>query len=171
MASVWSKEARHSYSGQFAGRLIEMLESPAYRALSLAAHRALARIEIEYGHHGGKHLENGHLPVTFDQFEEYGIDRHAIAPALRELEALGFIEVARRGYRSDVNRKQINLYRLTYRPAEGVPADGSHEWRRIVDSKVAEALADKARKSVKKRRSCRLITPWPLVGRVARARS
>jgi len=48
--SVWSKEARNSYSGQFAGRLIEMLESPAYRALSLAAHRVLSRIEVELGH-------------------------------------------------------------------------------------------------------------------------
>jgi len=52
-----------------------------------------------------------------------------------------------------VNRKQVNLYRLTYRPAEGVPADGTHEWRRIVDSKVAEALAEKARQPVTKRRS------------------
>ena len=145
--SAWSKGARNSYSGQFAGRLIEMLELPAYRALSLAAHRVLARIEIEFGHHGGKHLENGRLPVSFDQFEEYGMDRHAIAPALRELEALGFIEITKRGYDKDVNREQIHLYRLTYRPAEGSPADGSHEWRRITTAEEAEAIADLARKS------------------------
>jgi hypothetical protein len=51
---------RNKISGQFASRLIEMLESPAYRALSQAAHRALSRIEIEFAHHGG--TENGKLP-------------------------------------------------------------------------------------------------------------
>jgi hypothetical protein len=49
----------------WAARPIEMLESPAYRALSLSAHRALSRIEIELAHHGGK--DNGKLPVTFDK--------------------------------------------------------------------------------------------------------
>ena len=53
-------------SGQFAARLIEMLESPAYRALSESGHRIISRIEIELGHHGGN--DNGRLPITFDQF-------------------------------------------------------------------------------------------------------
>jgi hypothetical protein len=67
-----------------------MLESPAFAVLSLAAHRALARIEIELAHHGG--TDNGKLPVRYDDFERYGIHRHSIAPALRELVALRFIE-------------------------------------------------------------------------------
>jgi len=37
---------RNTIPGQFAWRLIEMLESPAYRALTLSAHRILARVEI-----------------------------------------------------------------------------------------------------------------------------
>ena len=41
--------------------------------------------------YGGK--ENGRLPVTFQDFEDYGIHRHAIAPAIRELESLGFIRI------------------------------------------------------------------------------
>ena len=40
---------------------------------------------------------SGKLPITFEQFEEYGMDRDAIAPALRELEALGLIEITERG--------------------------------------------------------------------------
>ena len=80
-----------SFSGQFAGRLVEMLESYAYRTLSLSAMRLITRVEIEFAHHGGQ--DNGRLPVTFDDFEQYGIHRHAIAPAMREAEALGFIEV------------------------------------------------------------------------------
>jgi len=82
-------------AGQFSARTIAMLESPAYRALSRAAHQVLTRIEIEHAHHGGK--DNGRLPVTSAQFVEYGIHRHAIAPAIRELVALGFIEITREG--------------------------------------------------------------------------
>ena len=62
---------RNKFSGQFAGRLIAMLQSPAYRVLSLSAHRLLARIEIELAKHGGD--DNGKLPVTYEQFVEYGI--------------------------------------------------------------------------------------------------
>ena len=50
-----------------------MLELPSYRVLSLSGHRVLARINIEHAHHGGK--ENGELPVTFLDFEKYGIER------------------------------------------------------------------------------------------------
>ena len=52
-----SRELRKSIPGQFAPRLIEMLESPAYCVLSLSARRVLDRLEIELGHHGGK--DNG----------------------------------------------------------------------------------------------------------------
>lgn len=82
-------------SGQWAWRTIEMMESPAFRALSHSARRILDRLEIEIAHHGGK--DNGRLPCTFDHFAEYGVDRHSIAPALREVEALKFIEVTERG--------------------------------------------------------------------------
>ena len=48
---------KNRISGQFAVRLIEMLESPAYRALSVSAHRVISRIEIELASHGGN--DNG----------------------------------------------------------------------------------------------------------------
>jgi hypothetical protein len=54
----------------------EMLESPAYRALSLSGHRIWARIQIEHAHHGGK--ENGKLPVTYRDFNEFGVCWDAI---------------------------------------------------------------------------------------------
>jgi hypothetical protein len=78
-------------------RLVAMQESPAYRVMSLSAHRVLDRLEIEFAKHGFKPEENGLLPCTYEDFEEYGIDRHAIAPAIRELGALGIARVARRG--------------------------------------------------------------------------
>lgn len=78
---------RNQANEQWVSYPIEMLESPAFRALSLSAHMVIARIAIELAHHGGN--DNGKLPVTFEQFMEYGIShRAAIAPAIREAEAL-----------------------------------------------------------------------------------
>jgi hypothetical protein len=82
----------------FAGRYIRMLESPAHRAMSLAALRVLYRLEVELGNHSGDQ-KNG-LLVTFQQFEEWGVRRHTIASAIRELEALGFIRVTQHASRS-----------------------------------------------------------------------
>ena len=48
---------KNRIDGQWSPRLIEMLESPAYRALSVSAHRVISRIEIEHAHHGGN--DNG----------------------------------------------------------------------------------------------------------------
>lgn len=124
--------------GQFSPRLVEMQESPAYRVLSLSAHRALDRIEIEFGHHGG--TDNGHLPVTFQDFEDYGIHRHSIAPAIRELEALGFIEVTERGRAGNSEYRKANRFRITYRPVQ--PQAATNEWRRIETLERAEEIKD-----------------------------
>src|SRR5262245_34398025 len=78
-------------AGQFAPRLIEMLESPAYRVLSRWAQKVLCRIEIELAHHGGR--DNGNLPVTYDDFAHYGVRRHQVGPALHALVVLGFVEI------------------------------------------------------------------------------
>jgi hypothetical protein len=134
---------RNQIDGQFNARLIEMLESPAYRVLSLSAHRVMDRIAIELGHHGGN--DNGKLPVTYEQFMEYGIDRHAVAPAIRELEALGFIEVTQRGRPSAGEFRLPNLFRITWANCKSTSAP-SHEWRRIQDVQTAEILARAARK-------------------------
>lgn len=139
------RRRNNSISGQFSARLIEMLASPAYRVLSRAAHMVLARIEVEHGNHGGN--DNGRLPVTFDDFEEYGVERHAIAPALREVEALGFAYVTQRGNPGQANRRRPNYFRLTYRPLPtDRKGDGTHEWRRIQTIDEARVVAKLARK-------------------------
>jgi len=127
-------------AGQFSARTIAMLESPAYRALSRAAHQVLTRIEIEHAHHGGK--DNGRLPVTFDDFVAYGVNRHAIAPAIRELVALGFIEVTQQGRAGNAEFRRPGKYRLTYHDSFGTKA--TNEWRQITD---AEVLAKCARQT------------------------
>jgi hypothetical protein len=124
-----------------------MLESPAYRALSRAAHQVLARIEVEHAHHGG--ADNGELPVTYDHLVEYGLHRHAIAPAIRELVALGFIEITAKGCAGNEGYRRPNFFRLTYRPAKtATTGDGTHEWRSIKNLEQAETLAQQARRQV-----------------------
>jgi hypothetical protein len=136
-------DRRNSIGGQFAPHLIEMLESPAFRALSYSGLRVLFRIEIELGHHGG--TENGKLPVTFDDFHAYGIHRHAIAPGIREAVALGFLEITQAGRAGNASWRKPNLFRLTYRPTKGLPGNGTHEWRKIESTEAAENLAQTAR--------------------------
>jgi hypothetical protein len=140
-----SRKRSTSFGGQFAGRLIEMLESPAHRALSLSALRVISRLEIENAHHGGK--ENGHLPVTYDDFERYGIHRHAIRPAIQEAVALGFLEITKQGRAGNAEFRSPNVFRLTFRPAKGSYGnDGTHEWR-LIDETSARSIAAAARKA------------------------
>jgi hypothetical protein len=135
---------RNSISGQFSPRLIEMLESPAYRVMSLAAHRVVSRIEIELGHHGGN--DNGKLPVTTEQFVEYGMDRGSVAPAIREAEALGFIRVTQRGRGGNAEHRKPNLFYLTFsnwRDSRSEPP--TNDWRKIKTIEEAEQIARAAR--------------------------
>jgi hypothetical protein len=130
---------------QFAPRPIRMLESPAFRVLSLSARRMLDRIEIELAGHGG--TGNGKLPVTYDDFKEYGIHRHSIAPAIREIVALGFSEVTEHGRAGNAEYRRPNLFRLTYRNTENGPP--TNEWERIETEEQALEIAKLARAAKK----------------------
>src|SRR5262245_42761681 len=116
MSRKWkyNRKAPETPSGQWCSRSREMLESAAYRVLSRAAHLALSRIELELRYHGGR--ENGCLLTTYEQFESYGLHRDSIAPALRELEALGLIEITRHGRGGNADCRIPNLFRLTGEP-------------------------------------------------------
>ena len=141
------KSTTHKIVGQFAPRTIAMLRSPAYRALSLSAHRILARIEVEHADHGGR--DNGKLPITFADFEKYGIWRHAIGPGIREVCALGLVELTRPGRSGGGEYRKPNLFRLTYLPAYGKAP--TNEWRLIKTIEEAEKIARKARRAIKSR--------------------
>jgi len=110
---------RTSIGEQFAPHTISMLRSPAWRTLTLSARRVLDRIEIELADHGG--TDNGKLPVTYDDFVRYGVHRHAIAPAIREVVALGFVEITEPGRAGNADWRKPNLFRLTRpRPGGGI---------------------------------------------------
>ena len=119
-----------------------LLESPAMRALSLAAIRVMHRLEVEHMNHGG--AENGRLIVTHDQFIEWGIPRNAVSPAIRELVALGFVEVTEKGAAGNAGYRAPARYRLTYvnNKSRAVP---TNEWRNIDSVEDAERIAVRAR--------------------------
>lgn len=104
----------------------------------------MARLEIELAHHGGKAKENGNLPCPYEHFVEFGLHRHAIAPAIRELVALGFVEVTQKGCAGNAGYRQPTLYRLTYRHS-GSHKETTDEWRRIERVEEAKAIAEQAR--------------------------
>ena len=118
-----------------------MLESPAFRVLGYTAIRVMHRIEIEHMAHGG--AENGKLIVTYDQFGECGISRNSVAPAIRELVALGFLEITEKGIASDENGRP-NRFRLTYVNVKN-REQPTNEWRRVMTNEEAERLVKEAR--------------------------
>jgi hypothetical protein len=126
----------------FIMRPVEMLNSPAMRALSLTGHCILARLEIQLSAKRG--WDNGKLAVTHADFCEYGIGHNAIGSGIREVVALGFVEQTRRGFAGPTQRCP-SLFRLTYLPAH--PAKPTDEWRSIGTIEEAEAIAQKARAS------------------------
>jgi hypothetical protein len=132
---------RPKIKGQFTARFIDMLKSPAYRTLSLSGHRALSRLEIELAKHAGN--DNGNLVVTFDDFEAYGIHRHAVAPAIRELCALGFAEITEHGCAGNAYERTATRYRLTM-IAVGT-MEPTNEWKKIGSLEEAERVAAAAR--------------------------
>jgi hypothetical protein len=121
-----------------------MLESPAYRALSRSAHLVISRIEVELAHHGGN--DNGRLPVTTDQFVDFGMHRSSVAPAIREAEALGFIRITERGRGGNAEHGTPNRFFLTFAHGRGSKQDPpTHDWRRIKTLEEAEEVAREAR--------------------------
>lgn len=135
---------RGSILGQFIPRPSLMLDSPAYRALSLSGHKVLARIECEHSKHGG--ADNGVLPVTFNNFADYGIDRQSIAPAIRECVALGFLEITEKGRSGNGEFRRANKFRLTYLSRRG-GLRPTHEWQNISTFEEAKQIAKMARRS------------------------
>ena len=125
----------------FAWRSIEMLESPAYRTLSLSARKVLDRLEVEFERHERNPLKNGCLPCTYEDFVEFGISRCMIRPAINEAVALGFIKETRKGSAGNADQREVTLFLLTYRHA-GTDARLENGWRRIKKPRTGRSNRD-----------------------------
>jgi hypothetical protein len=131
-----------------------MMQSDAWRDISINDRRMLDRLESENMSHGG--YENGNLVVTYDQFVAAGIRRESIHKTIAHLECLGWIEVMRGGYRGFA-RSWPHRFRLTHRPTRSIATVGNpyfveatHDWRRYrskrSDRMVPEAVLPQYRK-------------------------
>jgi hypothetical protein len=148
--SVWKNKngktvRRNPIASQFMWLSIEALRSAAYRVMSLSGRRVLDRIQIEHASHGGQ--ENGKLPVTFRDFHDYGMHWSAIAPAIREVAALGFIRVTQEGIASNKEFRIPNMFALTHLPTEKGQVAATDDWRRIKTIEDAQQIASAARKA------------------------
>ena len=134
---------RHNATGRSTGRLadkrersrigppkepwafisLEVMESDAYRSLSINARRAIDRLIIENFRHN--RLENGALRVSARQFQEWGVTKDCVTPAIRELEERGLIDVSP-GEATGALRPPL-IYRLTFYGTLDNPP--TNEWR------------------------------------------
>ena len=127
---------------QFVSHERGMRESIAWRSLPCNARLVLDRLELELMAHGGR--DNGKLPCTYTDFEKAGIRRKSIALAIRQCEALGFIETTHKGSKSISNFRNPSLYRLTYIYGREPNPPRTDDWKQIATQEVATAALKKA---------------------------
>ncbi|CDX22105.1 conserved hypothetical protein [Mesorhizobium plurifarium] len=126
-------------AAQFMAHKREMRLSPAWKALRGNDKLVLERIEEEHMAHGGS---TDSLPVTFTDFQEWGVRRAAIAESIARVEALGFVECVERGRPSRAEHRFPAKYRLTY--AHGPKVRVTDDWRKVVDAEDAQRRIDEA---------------------------
>ncbi len=109
-----------------------LLESDAWRSLSLNALRVLHVLMLEHmAHHGG---ENGNLAVTYDDFQRYGIRRGSIRMAIEEAIEAGLIARTNDGGGWPVMRTPAR-YRLEWLPdKDGTPA--TNRWKSVTKKQM-----------------------------------
>lgn len=115
---------------------LEMMESAAWWGMSDAAWRLMCRVGIEHCNHGG--TQNGDLPVTYDDFERYGVRRKSVRRAVQELVALGWIDVVSPGRAGQGVGRCAARYAMTWLPTvDGAP--GTKRWKSLKTKEDAKA--------------------------------
>lgn len=115
----------------------DMLASPAWRALTGNAMKVVLRIALEHLKHGG--VENGKLPVTYQDFARWGVRKNSVREAQLVATHLGWIERTSTGevpWHGDIRRP--STFGLTWLPRyDGAPA--SNRWTRFETDLEAKA--------------------------------
>lgn len=129
--------------GGWVAHRLQLVTSPAWRLAPIPLRRVLERLEIEHMRHGGK--ENGHLVVSYGQFEKFSVSRKSIRGALELGEKLGLLEIRQESnWVGDI--RPPNQYRLTYVPENDrrAPTD---EWAGLTEEKVKSIIGGKHAKT------------------------
>jgi hypothetical protein len=126
----------------------EMLDSPAWRALAGNAMKVVMRIALEHLKHGG--VENGKLPVTYQDFVKCGVRRNSVRQAILIAIYLGWIDKTSTGevpWHGDIRKP--STFALTWLPRhDGVPP--SNRWKRFESDAEAKAATGWPRPSLRK---------------------
>jgi len=110
---------------------LSLVESAAFRSLSINGWRFIRFLMAEHMRHAGK--ANGLLLAPRRQLRAAGIGSHHVSPAIEETERLGLVD-CRRGV-----GRQPSVYALTWLPmADGT--EPSNRWRRVVMSAEQHSL-------------------------------
>ena len=113
----------------------ELLESEAWRGMSINCFKLINFLETRYLQNAGE--DNGYYVATYNQLIQYGMRIHAIKGAVQEAEKRGLV---RSVLSDDVCRygKYTYLFRLTYLPQTVKKEDGSRyylapsdDWKRV----------------------------------------
>jgi hypothetical protein len=118
-----------------------VINSPAWRALSESARKVIYRVCEEWMAHGGTIFTD--IPVTKENFIEYGLDPHAIAPAQREACALGLLKLSTRGRGGNAEFRAPHKWELPFLKQRGRYL--GIDWQLFKSVKEAKATANKAR--------------------------
>ena len=123
----------------------ELINSLAWRSMSVNCLKLTLRLLLEHINHGG--LENGRLVCTYKDFQEYGLTRNKIRPAIEEADFLGLVK-HQRGERIFA-KNQPNSYRITFYGTSEA-RDPTNEWKRMTQERL-EAFREKRKEQEKKR--------------------
>jgi hypothetical protein len=139
-----TKAAGNEGEGEaFAKLPLELLESTAWRSLSIHARRLIDFLLIEHMRHGGR--ENGRLLAPRRQLEAFGIATHFVSTAIEETERVGLLDCKR-----GVGRAP-SVYGLTWLPRGNDPP--TNRWRRH-EATAAEVIASRKSRKTRKRPVC-----------------
>jgi len=134
----------------------EMLESPAWQALGIWELRVLHRIWLEHMAHAAK--ANGRLIVTYADFRQFGVRGDSIADAIEVLEALGWIDITRRGRASFEDARFPSMYGLTWLPQPEPFKLATNRWKTcktVEEVKAVIAVALERREQARAAREAR----------------
>ena len=112
--------------------------------------KLIHRLLLEHCNHGG--LENGRLVCTYKDFQEYGLTRNKIRPAIEEADFLGLVK-HQRGERIFA-KNQPNSYRITFYGTSEA-RDPTNEWKRITKERI-DSFRSKKREQEKKRKEYKI---------------
>lgn len=117
----------------------DLLESPAWRGMSVNTRKLIDFLLIEHASHAG--WNNGRLRATYDQLEGHGLTRRNIRYAIAEAEALGLARQV-----GSSARRVPNVYRLTFYSTifeDRMSGDwATNDWRSITDEDVRSLRED-----------------------------